>query len=79
MENPELSYHYKFPLTIAYMLPHCYDEDREFTGMNPKINCDNELKFDAAFESGNLDLVIKPKPFEYDLFMRVDTNTRGHH
>lgn len=31
------------------------------------------------FESGNLDQVYKIKEFEYDLYMRVDTNTRGHH
>ena len=42
-------------------------------------NSENELVFDSAFESGNLDMVIKPKPNNYDLYMRVDTNTRGHH
>ena len=61
------------------MLPHTYDDDREFVGMNPSMNFDNELIFDSAFESGNLDLVYKTKPNEYELFMRVDTNTRGHH
>jgi len=46
--------------------------------MNPSIpEC--ELKFDSCFESGNLDMVIQTKPREYDLYMRVDTNTRGHH
>ncbi len=51
--------------------------------MNPKLYQDNsiesELIFDSNFESGNLDLVIKKKDLEYDLYMRVDTNTRGHH
>ena len=54
------------------------EEPREFVGMNP--TCDqNELKFDSFFESGNLDIVCKPKDLEYNLFMRVDTNTKGHH
>ena len=35
--------------------------------------------FDSFFESGNLDIVIKPKNLEYNLYMRVDTNTKGHH
>ena len=38
MAEPDASYHYKFPLTLAYTLPHQYDADREFTGMNPRLN-----------------------------------------
>jgi hypothetical protein len=34
--------------------------------------------FDSSFESGNLDASIKVDEAEYDLFMRVDTNTKGH-
>ena len=37
------------------------------------------LHFDASFESGNLDMVVQVGPSEYDLYMRVDSNTRGHH
>lgn len=37
------------------------------------------LMFDSFFESGNLDLVVKQKDNEYDLYMRSDSNTRGHH
>lgn len=51
--------------------------------MNPgTLHTHNELKFDSNFESGNLDLVIRT--FEesyshsYNLFLRPDTNTRGH-
>lgn len=40
---------------------------------------ENVLSFDSFFESGNLDLVVKQKENEYDLYMRTDTNTRGHH
>lgn len=52
--------------------------------MNPAILAQpdiikDELVFDSNFESGNLDMVIKKKEFEYDLYMRVDTNTKGHH
>lgn len=38
----------------------------------------DELKFDSFFESGNLDMVTKAKNFEYDLYMRIDTNSTGH-
>jgi hypothetical protein len=47
--------------------------------MNKKFDLTNELIFDSDFESGNLDMVIKTAEKEYDLYMRVDTNTRGHH
>jgi hypothetical protein len=56
---------------------------REFSGMNPRLfqsnQIESELIFDSNFESGNLDMVLKKKDLEYDLYMRVDTNTRGHH
>jgi len=35
--------------------------------------------FDSSFESGNLDMVVQVGPREFDLYMRVDANTRGHH
>ena len=40
-----------------------------------------ELEFNSKFESGNLDLVAKgaTRANEYDLYLRVDANTRGHH
>ena len=47
--------------------------------MNKKFDLTNELIFDSDFESGNLDMVIKTEEQAYDLYMRVDTNTRGHH
>jgi len=56
---------------VKYQPPYC--------GMNPKfIEDDNTLQFNALYESGNLDCVIKINNNEYDLFMRVDSNTRGH-
>lgn len=38
----------------------------------------NSIRFTSDFESGNLDLVVRIKPNEYDCFLRSDTNTRGH-
>lgn len=39
----------------------------------------NGLLFDAQFESGNLDRVVMISSNEYDLYMRPDTNSKGHH
>ena len=51
--------------------------------MNPEVEQRVEsgeiLSFDSMFESGNLDRVVMVSPTEYDLYMRPDTNTRGHH
>lgn len=46
--------------------------------MNPTVDLNEEFLFDSNFESGNLDAVVKVGPHEYDLFMRIDSNTRGH-
>lgn len=47
--------------------------------MNPKLT-DNEIVFDSTFESGNLDLVVKPADREnyFTCFMRTDTNSNGN-
>lgn len=45
--------------------------------MNPTFKKD-DLRFDSDFECGNLDLAIYINPVEYDLVMRVDSNTKGH-
>lgn len=44
--------------------------------MNPDIP--SSIVFDSNFEGGNLDLVLKVNESVYDLFMRVDSNTKGH-
>jgi len=78
--EPYSSYTFRWPLRTPLSLNHQFDERPLFCGMNPKLgNCQDELVFDSAFESGNLDMVIKTKPMCFDLYMRVDTNTRGHH
>ncbi len=46
--------------------------------MSPTAPAD-ALRFDSFFEGGNLDLVVNQGEYEYDLYMRTDSNNRGHH
>ena len=55
----------------------CREDIREFTGMAPDVEWD-ELFFNSSFENGNLDMVVRTGECTYDLFLRADTNTRGH-
>jgi len=50
---------------------------RPFFGMKKDV-AEDCLVFNSTFEGGNLDTVIRKYTNEYDLFLRVDTNTRGH-
>ena len=81
----EGKYHFKFPphsnvIDIALLGKKIRPtEPLPFTGMNPDITDPEELVFDSRFESGNLDMAVKTSDNEYDLYMRVDANTRGHH
>lgn len=64
-------------------------DKRPFIGMNPDLKTQPILRqmnlgcqpyiFDSDFESGNLDMVVQTAPRDFSLYMRVDTNTRGHH
>lgn len=47
--------------------------------MNPKLT-NQKIVFDSTFESGNLDLVMKPseKDNYYTCFIRPDTNSNGN-
>lgn len=48
-------------------------------GLPQAAKCESGfLKFNSDFEGGNLDVAIQRSANEFDLFMRVDTNTRGH-
>ena len=38
----------------------------------------DELIFDSNFESGNLDFVGKVSDNEFDLMMRLDSNSKSH-
>lgn len=42
------------------------------------INENDVLCFDQNFECGNLDSVYLTSTWEYELLMKVDTNTRGN-
>ena len=42
---------------------------------NSKDDRSEELIFDSDLESGNLDYVGKVSEFEYDLLMRLDSNS----
>ncbi len=50
---------------------------RPFLGMKPGVASDC-LVFDSIFEQGNLDVAVRKSANEYDLFGRVDSNTKGH-
>jgi len=43
-----------------------------------QIGGDDLLRFDSNFESGNLARVYCVSEVEYDLYLNVDTNTKGH-
>ena len=71
------SYDFKHFLVKEKVFPIRPLEYRLFTGMNPTLRKD-DIRFDSNFECGNLDLAIMVAPDEYDLLMRVDSNTKGH-
>ena len=50
---------------------------RPFSGMNPNIG-KHDLIFDSCFEGGNMDCAVRLKAQEYDILLRVDSNTVGH-
>lgn len=50
--------------------------NRAFNGQSPTAN--QGLIFNSFFESGNLDCAFQVDEREYDLFIRVDSNTKGH-
>ncbi|EFJ49798.1 hypothetical protein VOLCADRAFT_59220 [Volvox carteri f. nagariensis] len=44
----------------------------------PRGQSDDTLVFESRYESGNLRRAIQVYPYEYDLILRPDINTRGH-
>jgi len=71
-------YPYQFPSKSTYMLinlSRCSKPSRSF-GM---ATTNSDHIFDSCFESGNLDLVVKIKEGEYDLYMKADSNTKGRY
>ena len=89
------SYHMKFPPNESLLDAMSNQQKmgrhsaREFTGMHPNLKqdpwfkevsfCQHPYLFDSNFESGNLDQAYMTGRREFDLIMRTDTNTRGHH
>lgn len=75
----QVSYAFKFPAMMWEFADDSEKEEaREFIGMNPQLDeTEPHLLFDSNFECGNLDMAFKVSDTEYDLFMRVDTNTKG--
>jgi hypothetical protein len=55
-----------------------YLETEIKTKLPPKIDEDMVLEFDQNFEGGNLDSVYLQSEYEYNLLMKVDTNTKGN-
>ena len=47
-------------------------------GSFTRRNLDGYLKFNSSFESGNLWKAFYKSHSEYDLYIRVDSNTKGH-
>jgi hypothetical protein len=64
-------------------------DKRPFVGMTPNLKTDPYLRqinqgckpyiFNSDFESGNLDMAVQTNCKDFSLYMRVDSNTRGHH
>ena len=88
--NGQKSYNFKFPPKVLHLKRSRLEEPRIFTGMNPNLkelyakknleyDPSTELNWDSDFESGNLDIVQNCGRGHYNLYMRVDTNTKGHH
>jgi len=75
----------KYPFTCpsknTYVLINIIRQDAKiYVKNNRGINrkCDDYV-FDSCFESGNLDIAVKVKEGEYDLYVRDDSNTKGYH
>ena len=79
------NYPFQFPSRSVYMLieymRQTYNpkqDKQRIVGMTEEHRDDNYI-FDSCFESGNLDMAVKLSEKEYDLYMRSDSNTKGHH
>ena len=65
---------------LGYIIDQESRDRDKFIGMNPECQkLHDRVLFDAQFEGGNLDRVVMINPNEYDLYMRPDTNSKGHH
>jgi hypothetical protein len=62
---------------VSNELKDYYNADMQ-TSIPIQVNQEKILVFDSNFESGNLDKVSISSLNEYNVFLRADTNTRGH-
>ena len=79
-DNTESTYPFSYsdPSLVSYLTRRAKNPAAEIlNGMveRPPEDC---LIFDSCFEGGNLDRVEMISKDEYDLHMRIDTNTTGH-
>lgn len=83
MIGPRKSTTYALHENRSYVNPYASNKFRDHKSVrngltNQVILRECFLKFNSDFEGGNLDAVIQRGSSEFDLFMRVDTNTKGH-
>lgn len=75
-------YPFSLPSSSLYMLiditRQCSQLYRSGRSVGMKTG-DGVHVFDSYFEGGNLDVAAKGKGSEYDLYVRTDSNARGHH
>ncbi|GFR47481.1 hypothetical protein Agub_g9210, partial [Astrephomene gubernaculifera] len=67
------------PPSCSYSRPSMYDYFEDMPAWYcPRGPSDHTLVFESRYESGNLRRAIQVYPYEYDLILRPDINTRGH-
>ena len=79
-------YFYNFESPLISVIEHLSKKNqsklensgRSWIGMRPSVS-EESIHFDSFFEGGNLDKAVIVSNSEYDLYMRVDANTRGHY
>ena len=82
--GPRKQNSYKLHEDRSYENPYPLDKKVDtFMSERPGISkqykvAPTNLQFNSDFESGNIDAAIRISEAEYDLFMRVDSNTKGH-
>ena len=55
-----------------------YLQEQDKTNLPDFVDSRHLLQFDGNFESGNIDSVYLARSLEYNLLLKVDTNTRGN-
>ncbi|GIL75186.1 hypothetical protein Vretimale_7859 [Volvox reticuliferus] len=67
------------PASCSYTRTTTYDYFEDMPAWyTPRGTSDDTLVFESRYESGNLRRAVQVYPYEYDLILRPDINTRGH-